>query len=72
MLLEAVAIDDPVHFLRAQVSLLPPQGGAAARPSHCPLGKARIARQGRDLTIVAYSAMVHEALAAAEELVADG
>ena len=30
------------------------------------MGKARIAREGRDLTIVAYSAMVHEALAVAE------
>ena len=33
-----------------------------------PVGKARIARAGRDLTIVAYSAMVHEALAVADEL----
>ncbi|MCX7867473.1 MAG: alpha-ketoacid dehydrogenase subunit beta, partial [Limisphaera sp.] len=37
-----------------------------------PLGKARIAREGRDLTVEAYRAMVHEALAAAEELQAEG
>src|SRR5205823_8378180 len=37
-----------------------------------PTGKARIAREGRDLTIVAYSAMVHEALAVAEELASEG
>ncbi len=37
-----------------------------------PTGKARIARAGRDMTIVAYSAMVHEALAAAEELQTEG
>ena len=37
-----------------------------------PVGKARIAREGRDMTIVAYSAMVHEALAAAEELATEG
>src|SRR5258705_870337 len=37
-----------------------------------PVGKARIARAGRDLTIVAYSAMVHEALAVAEELASEG
>src|SRR5512141_3238800 len=36
-----------------------------------PAGKARIARPGRDLTVVAYSAMLHEALAAAEELAAE-
>ena len=37
-----------------------------------PIGKARIAREGRDLTIVTYSAMVHEALAAADELATEG
>jgi pyruvate dehydrogenase E1 component beta subunit/2-oxoisovalerate dehydrogenase E1 component beta subunit len=37
-----------------------------------PIGKARIAREGRDLTIVTYSAMVHEALAAATELATEG
>ena len=37
-----------------------------------PTGKARIVREGRDLTIVAYSAMVHEALAVAEELAGEG
>jgi pyruvate dehydrogenase E1 component beta subunit/2-oxoisovalerate dehydrogenase E1 component beta subunit len=36
------------------------------------VGKARIAREGRDMTIVAYSAMVHEALAAADELEPEG
>ncbi len=37
-----------------------------------PVGKAQIARAGRDLTLVAYSAMLHEALAVAEELVSEG
>ena len=37
-----------------------------------PVGKARIARPGRDLTIVTYSAMLHEALAVAEELATEG
>jgi pyruvate dehydrogenase E1 component beta subunit/2-oxoisovalerate dehydrogenase E1 component beta subunit len=37
-----------------------------------PTGKARIAREGRDMTIVAYSAMVHEALLAADELATEG
>ena len=37
-----------------------------------PTGKARVARQGRDATIVAYSAMVHEALACADELASEG
>jgi pyruvate dehydrogenase E1 component beta subunit/2-oxoisovalerate dehydrogenase E1 component beta subunit len=37
-----------------------------------PIGKARIVRPGRDMTIVAYSAMVHEALAAADEMASEG
>jgi pyruvate/2-oxoglutarate/acetoin dehydrogenase E1 component len=37
-----------------------------------PTGTARIAREGRDLTIVSYSAMVHEALAVAEQLAGEG
>ena len=37
-----------------------------------PLGKARIAREGRDLSIITYAAMVHTALEAAEMLSKEG
>lgn len=37
-----------------------------------PIGKARIARPGRDLSIVSYGAMVHQALQAAETLAGEG
>jgi len=37
-----------------------------------PLGKALVRRQGRDLTIVTYAAMVHVSLQAAEELAREG
>jgi pyruvate dehydrogenase E1 component beta subunit/2-oxoisovalerate dehydrogenase E1 component beta subunit len=71
MLLEAVAIDDPVIF--CEHKFLYYHLKAEKLPSEAlPVGKARIAREGRDLTIVTYSAMVHEALAAAEELQSDG
>ncbi len=71
MLLEAVAIDDPVIF--CEHKLLYYHLKAEALPTEAlPVGKARIAREGRDLTVVAYSAMVHEALAAAEVLRGDG
>ena len=67
MLLEAVAIDDPVIF--CEHKYLYYHLKAERLPTEAmPVGKARIARAGRDLTIVAYSAMVHEALAAAEEM----
>jgi pyruvate dehydrogenase E1 component beta subunit/2-oxoisovalerate dehydrogenase E1 component beta subunit len=71
MLLEAVAIDDPVIF--CEHKLLYYHLKADKLPSEAlPTGKARIARQGRDMTIVAYSAMVHEALLAADELATEG
>ncbi|NQU11774.1 alpha-ketoacid dehydrogenase subunit beta [bacterium] len=71
MLLEAVAIDDPVIF--CEHKLLYYHLKAEALPIEAlPVGKARLARQGRDMTLVAYSAMVHEALAAAEELAGEG
>ena len=37
-----------------------------------PIGKARIAREGTDISIVSYSRMVHFALEAAEELSSQG
>jgi pyruvate dehydrogenase E1 component beta subunit/2-oxoisovalerate dehydrogenase E1 component beta subunit len=71
MLLEAVAIDDPVIF--CEHKFLYYHLKADKLPTEAlPVGKASIARPGRDMTIVTYSAMVHEALAAANELAAEG
>jgi pyruvate dehydrogenase E1 component beta subunit/2-oxoisovalerate dehydrogenase E1 component beta subunit len=71
MLLEAVALDDPVIF--CEHKFLYYHLKADKLPDEAlPFGKARITRPGRDATVVAYSAMVHEALAAAEELAQDG
>jgi pyruvate/2-oxoglutarate/acetoin dehydrogenase E1 component len=71
MLLEAVAIDDPVIF--CEHKYLYYHLKAEALPSEAmPTGKARIARAGRDATIVTYSAMLHESLACAEDLAAEG
>jgi pyruvate dehydrogenase E1 component beta subunit/2-oxoisovalerate dehydrogenase E1 component beta subunit len=71
MLLEAVLIDDPVIF--CEHKYLYYHLKADRLPTEAlPTGKARIARAGRDMTIVTYSAMLHESLAAAAELQADG
>lgn len=71
MLLEAVTLDDPVVF--CEHKFLYYHLKAEKLPDEAlPVGKARIAREGRDLTIVTYSAMVHEALAAAAELSSEG
>jgi pyruvate dehydrogenase E1 component beta subunit/2-oxoisovalerate dehydrogenase E1 component beta subunit len=67
MLIDAVAIDDPVIYCEhkylyyhLKADKLPDKG--------LPTGRGRIARQGRDLTIVTYSALVYDALAVADEL----
>jgi pyruvate dehydrogenase E1 component beta subunit/2-oxoisovalerate dehydrogenase E1 component beta subunit len=66
-----VAIDDPVIF--CEHKFLYYHLKAEKLPSEAlPVGKARIAREGRDMTIVAYSAMVQDALAAAAELSPEG
>ena len=71
MMLEAVALDDPVIF--CEHKFLYNHLKAEKLPQETtPVGKARLARHGRDATIVTYSAMVHESLAAAEELTGDG
>jgi pyruvate dehydrogenase E1 component beta subunit/2-oxoisovalerate dehydrogenase E1 component beta subunit len=71
MLLEAVAINDPVIF--CEHKMLYYHLKAESLPNEAmPANRARIARAGRDATVVTYSAMVHEALLAAEELATDG
>ncbi len=71
MLLGAVEIEDPVIF--CEHKFLYNHLKADGLPTDSlPIGKARIARPGRDATIVTYSAMLHESLAAAEEIAADG
>src|SRR6202012_5572233 len=61
MLIDSVAIDDPVVY--CEHKYLYYHLKADKLPTEAmPTGKARIARAGRDMTLVAYSAMVHEAL----------
>src|SRR5256885_1985154 len=71
MLLEAVSLDDPVIFCEHKYLYYHLKHDKLPTEA-MPTGKARIAREGRDMTIVAYSAMVHEALAVAEELATEG
>lgn len=72
MLLEAVKIDDPVLFFEHKLLYNHLKADALPTEPAAPIGKARIVRHGRDATIVTYSAMVHESLAAADELIEDG
>src|SRR5437870_2473263 len=67
MLIDAVKIGDPVIYCEHKYLYYHLKADALPTES-VPPGKARIVRPGRDLTIVSYSAMVHEALAVANEL----
>ncbi len=71
MLLEAVALEDPVIFCEHKF-LYYHLKAEGVPESGLPVGKARLARAGRDATIVTHGAMLHESLAAANELAADG
>lgn len=71
MLLEAVKLNDPVIF--CEHKFLYYHLKADELPTeNLPIGKARIARNGKHATVVTYSAMLHECLRAAEELSTDG
>jgi 2-oxoisovalerate dehydrogenase E1 component len=67
------AIRDPNPVVFVENRLLYGRKGPRPEPHHLvPLGKAAIRRAGTDVTLVSYSRMVHECLAAAEELSAEG
>ena len=71
LLLSAIRDDDLVMFFENKV-LYGTKGEVPAGEDGIPLGVADIKREGDDVTIVAISRMVHQALAAAETLSAEG
>ncbi|HJP69628.1 MAG TPA: pyruvate dehydrogenase complex E1 component subunit beta [Sphingomicrobium sp.] len=71
LLLAAIADPDPVLFIENMPSYWSP-GPAPERNVAIPLGKAKITREGDDVTIVSYSRMANEALAAADLLAEKG
>lgn len=71
MLLAALEDPDPVMIFEHKI-LYKMKGPVPEGYYTTPIGKAAVRREGRDLSIVATSLMVHKALAAAEELAKDG
>ena len=61
LLLESIRDDNPVVFLEHRW-LHNIQGEVSEEPKHVPLGKARMIREGFDITLVAISYMVVEAI----------
>src|SRR6476660_3588646 len=71
LLLSAIRDDDLVMFFENKV-LYAMKGEVPEDDEGIPLGVADIKREGSDVTIVAISRMVHQSLAAAEALAAEG
>jgi len=74
LLATAIRMQDPVLFLEHKALY---RAAAARRPTPpqdftLPFGKARVVREGTDLTLVAYGMMVPQSLKVAEEMANDG
>jgi 2-oxoisovalerate dehydrogenase E1 component beta subunit len=72
MLKAAVRDPDPVLFLEHKRMYRTVRGEVPEGDYVVPLGPAAVRRQGRDLSVFAFGWMLHEALAAAEEVAAEG
>lgn len=71
MLKAAIRDDDPVIFIEHSL-LYGTRGPVPDEDYVVPIGVSDVKRRGRDVTIVAYSRMTREALAAADELARQG
>ena len=72
LLKAAIRDDDPVVFLENEI-LYGRSGEAPSDPEHIvPIGKAKVVREGADVTVVSFSLMMEAALAAADILAKDG
>jgi 2-oxoisovalerate dehydrogenase E1 component beta subunit len=68
----AIRDNNPVIFFEHKYLYRRIKEEVSAEDYIVPLGKARVAREGRDLSIITYAAMVHTALEAAEVLSEEG
>jgi acetoin:2,6-dichlorophenolindophenol oxidoreductase subunit beta len=71
LMLSAIFDDDPVIFVEHMPSYWTP-GAAPVRGERIPLGKARIARPGKDVTLIGYSRSMLDIAPVAEKLAQDG
>lgn len=71
LLIEAIRDDDPVIFLESK-SLYGMEGEVPDEAYRIPFGEANVAREGDDITLVAFGAMVPRTLAVAVALAKEG
>lgn len=71
LLKASIRSDCPVIYLE-HIGLYTMKGPVPSGDYVIPLGEADIKREGKDVSIITYSAMVHKALSAAEQLAQEG
>ena len=71
LLLSCIDDPDPCLFVET-LPMYWTNGPAPVRGERIPLGKARVAREGNDVSVITYGRQVHDALAVAQKLEADG
>jgi pyruvate dehydrogenase E1 component beta subunit len=71
LLLTSIRDNNPIVFMEHKL-LYRTKGPVPEESYTIPLGQAEVKREGRDLTVIAYSIMVPRALEAAEQLAAEG
>jgi acetoin:2,6-dichlorophenolindophenol oxidoreductase subunit beta len=71
LLWSAIYDDNPVIFFEHRL-LYPVKGEVPEKLEPVPLGKARVIREGTDVTVIALGPLVHRALEAAEQAEAEG
>ncbi len=69
LLISSIEDNDPVIFLEHMKLYRSFRGEVPENAYKVPLGKANVVREGTDVTIISYGAMVHTALQAAENMV---
>lgn len=72
LLLASIEDDDPVMFMEPKRVYRASRGDVPEDYYTVPLGQAKIARVGEDVTVIAYGAMVHTVLEAARSAAEDG
>src|SRR6202790_2146800 len=71
LMLSCIEDEDPCLYIEHLMSYWTP-GAAPERGVRVPIGKARIARVGADVTVITYSGMVAHCLAVADKLAGEG
>ena len=68
LLISAIEDPDPVVFFEPKHLYRSVKGEVLEKPFKTPIGKARLAREGKDISIISWGAMVHTALKASAQL----